>query len=214
MKNFKAFFLPLLLLSTAFAQTTCNYDSIGGGGSGVASVDTSIIGPFVPRCTQCATQKCVAWQLPTQSNDTVAMAIYLYSNSGNIVSVQIVKDCNFLLWDTCIVLPPDPATPAYQPRFSIVGNAQILVCGDVGDTIILNVKIVPDAHSLLDAPYMDLNTCGTPVGLEDPRSGESTYWSIDLMTGRRSPILPPLPPGIYFQENETLSRRGRIVLVR
>jgi hypothetical protein len=168
-------FLLFMALSTHL-QAQCGFDSIGSGSSGVASVDSSVIGvDIAPQCAECAADGCTAWQLPADT----ALHISLFAGSVSRFSIQITTECSLVLWDTCVTLSPNPSTPftigAILPPYS-----QIIVCGDIGDTVVLMVKATPPmnfpSHT---APYIDLTTCTTPVGMAQPIEQSNRYWEFD-----------------------------------
>lgn len=183
----------LLLACCGFARAQCNYDSIGGGGSGIAATDTAVIGGIAPRCTPCDGDSCVAWQLPSVDGDTVSMFIYLYNPDSAMFSVQITTDCDLLLWDTCGVLPPhNPTADPFRVMFTFYGNAQLIVCGQMADSVMLDVKITPQRHRVLDSPIMDLTACGLPTFVENPRARgkERFYDPITMVEVSRKDMVP------------------------
>jgi hypothetical protein len=206
----------ILLFGGGMARAQCGYDSIGGGGAGIAASDTATVGGVAPRCTNCDADSCVAWQLPAVDGDTTSMFIYLYNPDSAMFSVQITMDCDLLLWDTCGVLSPrTPVNDPFVVMFTFYGNAQIVVCGAMGDSVILEVKITPQRHRILDTPILDLATCSMPVGVAPQEAATKCLWSVDFMTGRVARAHPPLAPGIYFEtDGETFSGRGRKIMAR
>jgi len=177
----KTTFLLFLLMAATVCKAQfnpCEIDLIGGGGSGVAAIDSSIVGAMRPRCTPCPTEGCAAWQL---SSDT-AFHIYLFSTQPQQVSLQIVTECNWLLFDTCATAyPTDPASPVmFFLGLIVPPNSQAIVCADIGDTIILQVKETAPANlPTYTIPIANLDTCSPPTFIPQPIEQPRQYWEFD-----------------------------------
>jgi len=171
------------------AQSPCPTDSIGGGGSGIAAMDSGIFALNIPpTCTTCDASGCDGWQLPDDFNGNV----YLYGNSGDPVSIQIIQDCRYLLWDTCMVLPVDPASSTYHPSFAVVGNSQIVVCGALQDTFMIEVKATPEPKMQISTHVLDLTNCQTPTATTEPATEPTRYY--ELLTGKITTEPTPYTP--------------------
>lgn len=184
----KTTLIVLFLAISIRLQAQCGYDSIGSGSSGVASVDSSIIGEMTPQCTECAADGCTAWQLPSDTS----LHISLFAGSVGRFSVQITTECNLVLWDTCVTLSPSPFTIGVI----LPPNSQIIVCGDIGDTVVLMVKATPPMNfPIYTTPHLDLTTCATPVGLAQPIEQPRLYWEFDGYYWRE--VREMRPNGLY-----------------
>ena len=206
MKTLTVFILALMGLTFLRGQGLCGYDSLGGGSSGVSDLDTAVIGQYHPRCTNCDVQQCVAWTLAENFNGHIA----LYSPDSVEYSIQLTRDCHLLRWDSCRVLGQrHPSVPRFYIGFGVTSNVQIVVCGAIGDTVLIESKISPQPLRRLDSTLVDLNTCAVPVGLTDPAAGKTNwlYRRFDTM----EMVTPPLAPGIYFEYDPTFYRHGRII---
>lgn len=181
----------------------CEYNLIGAGSSGVAAVDTSVVGAMQPRCTPCVTQGCVAWQLPADTSYHLA----IYTLRPSTVSVQIVIDCDYLLWDTCAYISGDSVSPPVPLFLSAVipANSQIVVCSGLGDTIAIEVKATaPNNFPAYLTPTLDLSTCAIPLGLRHPTTPSEQFIYIDLQTLQEAQGKDLAPfPAMYIKRKRT-----------
>lgn len=156
--------LTLIILFTiaaayvAFGQ--CQFPQLGIG-QGLHAVDSATIQESHTRCTACPTEGVVSWDLVGDVN----WQFTIFSGDSNLVTVQITKSCDLLLWDTCGILPPISmgAVWAFTKSFSVYGDCQVHVNGSVGQTIIIDVKGTATNHEQLDDVLIDLNTCTLPT---------------------------------------------------
>jgi hypothetical protein len=171
-------FVLIALAFTANVQNPCEYNLIGAGGAGVAEVDSSTVDTLQPRCTPCPTEGCVGWQLPSDT----AYHITFFSPSSPMVSIQFVSECHLLLWDTCMqIFPFNPIVfPPTQLGVILPPNSQVIVCSDIGDTIIIQVKATtPNNFPTYTTPILDLSTCSTPTATTHPIEQPRHYWEFD-----------------------------------
>jgi len=205
----------LILLSfitfsvSAYPQIECPQDSIGGGGAGVGAIDQSVIQPSATYCTEVSTTGMVLWELPTDFNGHV----YLHSSNGQYPSsIQVVKDCRFVMMDTCLILPTHPSYGSFDLSFAINGGVQLFVSGQSGDTISIDCKSTPSPQEQLDIILLDLNTCNAPVGIEDRIEQQYTNWLNIFDHTRYKCEKRDLPTsGIYWNYND--AGQGRKVIV-
>ena len=212
----KILFAALLMLAPLSFFAQCPTDSIGGGSSGTANNDTSVIGEIAARCLPCDADSCVAWKLPARHGDTVSMSICLFNPDSSTFGVQVATGCNFLLWDSCgILYPHTPVNDPFQVRFTFYTDAQIFVCGSMLDEVEIEVKEIPQLARILDDTLLDLRTCMLPVGIGEAVSSPApSWWRVDMVTGERRREYPPLGPGIYFEAaGETFSGITRKIQV-
>jgi hypothetical protein len=195
MKTTILFFIALIAASICSAQSTpCGFVPIGAGSSGVAAVDSGIIDTITPQCTPCAAQGCIGWQL---SPDT-SYHISFYTTSKDTFSIQLVTECHYLLWDTCVVL--NVYNPiVYPPLFLglvLPPSSQLIVCGDLGDTVIIEVKATPPLNfPAYTVPYLDLSTCSPPTATVEPIKAVRQYWEFDGVYWK--PVDALKPNGLY-----------------
>jgi len=163
----------LIVASAISCHSQCGYRAIGGGASGIASIDTAIIGSIEARCTMCPATSCVGWDLPNNYDGH----LYFYCPSGGDYSVQVTQGCDLLMLDTCGAFPPSGvAGQSFDVFFSIIGDAQVLVCGDAGDTIYINSKSTTSQQEELSVILLDLANCNMPTGIQEPEiSGQYEY---------------------------------------
>jgi len=178
MKTTILFFAIMIAATIGMAQVNpCEYQMIGAGGAGVAAIDTSTA-TMQPRCTPCTTEGCVAWQLPADT----AYYIAIYTMRPSWVSVQIVADCDYLIWDTCAYISGDSVSPPMPFDFDMIipASSQMVVCAGLGDTIIIEVKATtPNNFPTYTTPILDLSTCNPPVSVAQPMPPIKRYWEFD-----------------------------------
>ncbi len=183
MKKYILFITVALASSLAMAQfNPCEFTIIGGGGSGVSAIDSSTFGDLAPRCPPCPSEGCVGWQIDSQDS---CFHIGVYPTHASQLSVQIINNCNGLLWDTCAYVLGGSISPPEMLFFGITvtPNSQILVCGDLGDTIGITVKSLnPAIYPYYGTPVINLDTCSTPLSVtpREPSAGE--YYFVDYKT--------------------------------
>lgn len=160
------FTLFMALSMGLFSQNPCSYTQIGGGGSGIAAVDTAVIFEGFPRCLPCPADGQVCWQLPSDSS----MYIYLHSQDSTDVAVQLTTGCDYLLWDTCVTLRKrSPVTTPFRIGVVLPQLSQICVSGPIGDSVMIDVKVVPNMHfKRYDTPIIDLRDCGIATAIQEP----------------------------------------------
>lgn len=167
----------------------CEYQMIGAGGAGVASIDTSTA-TMQPRCTPCTTEGCVAWQLPADT----AYYIAIYTLHPSWVSVQIVTECDYLLWDTCAYVSGDSVSPPIPFDFGMIipASSQMVICSGLGDTIIIEMKATtPNGFPTYTMPILDLSTCNPPVSVTRPMQPIKHYWEFDGTYWREVSAMKP-----------------------
>ena len=187
-------FAAMMAATVANAQfNPCEYNLIGAGGAGVAAVDTSTA-TMPPRCTPCPTEGCVAWQMPADT----AYHLSIFTTRPTNASIQLVSECNWLLWDTCAYISGDSVSPPMPLFLSLVipANSQLIVCADLGDTIIIEVKATtPNGFPTYTAPILDLSTCNPPVSVTQPIPPMRHYWEFDGTYWREVSAMKP--NGLY-----------------
>jgi len=207
----------LILLSifissiTAYAQPECPMDSIGGGGAGVGSLDQSVIQLSPTYCTECPANGVVSWELPNDFNGHV----YLHSPNGQqAFSIQVVKDCRYVMLDTCLVLPNNPSNGAFDLTFAIIGGVQLYVSGQVGDTVAIDCKSTPSPQEELTMALIDLQLCQIPTTIDAPLTTceQSHYINITTLIEYTERSSQALPSGIYWQYC-TDRRVGKKILI-
>jgi len=159
----KAVLITLFVLALAYLVFgQCGYDSI----CSPIVMDTANIGNIQPRCTQCPADGCVAWELP----DNFDGHFFLNSPNNALFSVQITTFCDYMIWDTCAILPPSGmAGMALVVEFSVIGNSQVVVCGAEGNDVEILVKTTTSHQEELSEILLDLTTCQIPTGIEEPK---------------------------------------------
>ena len=188
------------------AYPQCGYDSIGVGIVGIPAMDTAVVGNLPPRCTRCVAEACVAWNLM----DGFDGHLFFHSPASGTFSVQVTKDCNILMLDTCGVFPPvGVAGLSFDVFFSISGNAQVTVCGNFGDTVIIDSKSTSSHQEELSVVLADLDSCGGATSVLEPVNPIYEYyrWSDGVW------VYPPLVPGFYWRRHVTNPRNSRIIRV-
>ena len=199
-------FTLFLIASAINCQAQCGYDSIGVGIVGIPAKDTAVIGNLEPRCTRCPTAACVAWSIM----DNFDGHLYFHSPSGGIFSVQVTQNCNLLLLDTCGIFPPPGiAGLSFDIFFSVIGNAQVMVCGNFGDMIYIDSKSTTSPQEELSVVLADLDSCGGQTSILEPLNPIYQYyrWSDGVR------VYPPLAPGFFWRRDVTLSGKARIIRV-
>lgn len=201
----------LVLAISLFGQPPCPQDSICGGGSGVGAIDTSVVQEGVTYCTDCPTQGSVSWTLPNDFNGY----IYLLCPNGTLPSsIQVVQDCQFVLFDTCVVLPQNYNNGFFSIGIAIIGNAQIYINGQVGDSIVIDCKSTPFPQEALEAYLLDLATCQLPLPIQDDLSDCGSFQYIDLLNPKQHTTddQNTLPRGIYWQYCGTVANGKKIAI--
>jgi hypothetical protein len=191
--NHKTTLFALLMAATICcnAQSSlCGHDSLGSNQIGLAVRDTITIGDDSPRCVDCLPmdgQGCTSIALPSGFNGH----FFLNSPTNGYFSAQLTTFCNYLMWDSCGIFPPDGmAGMAFIHEFYAIGNCQLTVCGNIGDTVNILIKSVPSPQEEL-TPYLDLTTCTTPVSVAQPIDQPRRYWEFDGYYWREVQIMQP-----------------------
>lgn len=191
-------FLILTSAATIFAQPLSPTDSISGGGGGIASIDSSTIAASATYCTACVVDGYVSWELPVNFTGHLHIAS---PNAGSTFSIQIVQSCRYVVYDTCMRLPRNIFGGGFQINFSVVGNAQVYIGGGIGDTVVIGCKTTPPPQQFLGPAYLDLSTCITPTGIDQPTSLCTDYNYYDIVHLR--PVSErnqnSLPIGLYWR---------------
>lgn len=199
--------IPLLLIVLAVnCHAQCGYPYIGGGGSGVGAIDSAILGSLPSTCTACATQSRACWEMPDSFNGD----FYVFSpNVGDTFSAQIIRDCRYLMFDTCSVLPFDASTGNFVIRFLLLGTVQVCISGQSGDTVFIVSKSTPSPQEELSVVLADLDSCGGATSVLEPLNPIYEYyrWSDGVH------MYPPLVPGFYWRRYVTNPRNSRIIRV-
>jgi len=207
MKNI-VFLIIVSLMAAYVAFGQCCYPRLGMG-VGLHAIDSAAITPTVTRCTPCPTDGTVSWSLDSAFNGHV----FFNSTDSGLVTIQITKGCDMLFFDTCVVLPPPGiAGWAYVKEFAVYADAQIHVSGRAGQMVYVDVKGMPTPTEQLDIILLDLNTCNTPVGIQDPIEQQYTNWLNIFDHTRYKCEKRDLPTaGIYWNYND--AGQGRKVIV-
>jgi len=183
----KIVFILLLTLAAAYvAFGQCGYPEIGVG-VGLHAIDSAVIQSGHTRCTPCPTDGVVSWSLDSAFNGH----FFLNSDRFDVVTVQITKGCDYLLFDTCVSLPPrGVAGWAFVHEFAVYNDAQVHVSGAIGQTVYIDVKAIPTPQEPLDVVLMDLTTCNLPTGITEPiKPTKATYF--DAKTLQKVVTLEP-----------------------
>jgi hypothetical protein len=183
-----------------YAQPNCPIDSIAVGGMGVPTIDTNVIGADLPSCINCPATECTSWAIPDNFDGLILLRS---TDTTKQYSVQIVSQCRYLRFDTCGALRPMHNGVGFMLRQSIIGDAQIYVCGSMGDTVIATCVVAPLQPSL-GPPYLDLATCQPhqpPTGIDQPLETCTEFRYFDIVHCRHTSERNRhnLPSGIYWQ---------------
>ena len=206
MKNI-VFLIIVSLMAAYVAFGQCQFTRIGIDGQ--YAIDSATIQPTGSRCTPCPTDGTVSWSLDSAFNGH----LWFSSSDQYPVSIQVTKGCDFVLLDTCMVLPQWSASGSNAMiEFAVYADAQIHVSGRAGQMVYVDVKGMPTPTEQLDIILLDLNTCNAPVGIEDRIEQQYTNWLNILDYTRYKCEKRDLPmSGIYWNYND--AGQGRKVIV-
>jgi len=176
MKNI-VFLIIVSLMAAYVAFGQCQFTRIGIDGQ--YAIDSATIQPTGSRCTPCPTDGTVSWSLDSAFNGHV----WFSSSDQYPVSIQVTKGCDFVLLDTCMVLPQWSASGSnVMIEFAVYADAQIHVSGRAGQMVYVDVKGMPTPTEQLDIVLLDLNTCNAPVGIQEPIEHNTPIGSISSIT--------------------------------
>lgn len=168
--------MMLASLAAVAQHNPCEFPITSAGQSGVAVIDSAVFGDLTPRCTPCPTEGCVGFQIDSPDS---CFHIGVYPTHASTVTVQIVTECNWLLWDTCATILGGSISPPEMLFFGITipANSQILVCGAIGDTFGIEIKSLnPPTYPYYGTPIANLDTSSSaPTGRA--RRGSPSRWA-------------------------------------
>ncbi len=193
----------LASIMSAAQSNPCEYPLMSAGQAGVAVIDSAVFGTIPPRCTPCPSEGCVGFQIDSQDS---CFHIGVYATHAASLSVQIVSNCNLLLWDTCATVLGGSISPPEMLFFGITipANSQMLVCGAVGDTFVVEVKsLSPAIPPYYSQPIASLDSCSAPMSVapKEPSAGEYIY--IDYKTME---VVRDLKPSSTYLKREKFQR--------
>jgi len=196
------FILLFSIVAAYVAFGQCGYPEIGVGGQ--YAMASATIQPTATRCTPCPTDGTVSWELDSAFNGHV----WFSSSEQYPVSIQVTKGCDFVLLDTCMVLPQWSASGSNALlEFAVYADAQIHVSGRAGQVVFIDLKGMPSPTEQLDNVLLDLTTCNLPTGITEPASPTLTYQSLDMARGTRGESLALPPKGLSIRSD------GRLVWI-
>lgn len=171
---------------------------------GTPSIDTAIMEMdglpcLSPSCTQ--VESATSWNLRPNATDTIAGDLMLFSQDSGLYRVTILRECRYVLFDTCGYLLRNEGTADHVFRIAknFGANAQLVICGDFGDSVQCQMKEFPLTDTL--KIKIDLDTLCGALGVPEMVQSRYTYQALDLLRGTKGEPQDTPPVGLSVRSD-------------